>query len=250
MIDIHSHIIHGVDDGPSCINQALKMVKEAERLGISYIMASPHYHESIYDLDRVEENYQELLFKAQDYDVKISMGYEVFANPNESGLLKNRKKLGINKSNLQLIEFPFNGDPQKCIDLVYQYRAQKIVPIIAHVERNRAFLNKTEYLVAFIKAGCYIQVDAASITGIYGQRIKEFTKKLLQMKVVDMVASNAHCAADYTERYTRAFANVTHWVGKEEAKLLFHDNAKNILEYDRIRASDFAYKRMYGLKGS
>lgn len=240
MIDIHSHIIFGVDDGPSIITQSLNMVKEAERLGIGLIVASPHYHQTVFDLERVEENYQELLYRASDYDVTINMGYEVFANPNNKALIKNRKKLSISKSGIMLFEFPFNTSPQQCIKMVRKFRMQKIIPVIAHLERNRVFLNKFEYFVALIKAGCYIQIDAASIVGVYGSKIKEFSKKLLKMDLVDMVASNAHCAADYVDWYTLAYINVSQWVGKEEASVLFHDNARSILESEN--GDDLAYK--------
>lgn len=242
MIDIHSHIIYGVDDGPSCIEQSLNMIKEAERLGIGLVVASPHYHETIFDLERVEENYQELLYRARDYDVTINIGYEVFANPSNQALIKNRKKLSMSKTGIILFDFPFNASPQKCVEMVCKFRLQKIIPIIAHIERNRKFLNKIEYFVAFIKAGCYIQIDAASIAGVYGSRIKEFSKKLLQMNFVDMVASNAHCAADYADWYKQAYNNVSQWVGKEEASVLFHDNAKNIIECGN--KDDLTYKNI------
>lgn len=242
MIDIHSHIIYGVDDGPSNIAQSLNMIKEAERLGIGVIVASPHYQESVYDTERVEENYQELLYRAGDYDVKINMGYEVFANPVNQALIKNRKKLSMSKSGIILFEFPYNATPQNCIEMVCKFRLQKIIPVIAHIERNRIFINKFEYFVAFIKAGCYIQLDCASIVGIYGSKIKEFSKKLLQMKFVDMVASNAHCADDYVNWYAQAFKNVSCWIGKEEASVLFHDNAKNIIESGN--SDDLAYRNI------
>ncbi len=246
MIDIHSHIIFGVDDGPSTIMQSLDMVKEAERLGISVVVATPHYHETVFNLEYVEENYRELLYKARDYDVTINMGYEVFANPINQALIKHRKKLSIGKSEIILFEFPFNICPQKCIEMVCMFRLQKIIPVISHIERNRVFLNKIEYFVALIKAGCYIQLDAASIVGIYGSQIKDFSKKLLQMDFVDMVASNAHCANDYVDWYMQAYNNVSQWVGKEKASLLFHDNPKNIL--DSGNSDDLAYKRVLGLR--
>ena len=244
MIDIHSHIIFGVDDGPSTMSQSINMIKEAERLGIGLIVASPHYHETIYDLKCVEENYKELLYRARDYEVAINLGYEVFANPENQTLIKNRKTLYMSKSGVILFEFPFNAIPQKCIEMIYNFRLQKITPVIAHVERNRAFLNRVEYFVAFLKAGCYIQVDAGSIVGVYGSKIKEFTKKLLKMNLVDMVASNAHCAADYVSWYSQAYKNVSQWIGKEEASILFHDNAKNILE--NRSTEDLTYRNILG----
>jgi len=230
MIDIHCHIIHGVDDGPSNIAESLKMIREAERLGISQIMATPHYQECIFGLERVEENYQELLFRAQDYDVTINLGFEVFADPNNHSYFKYRKKLSLNKSGVILLEFPFNTTPLKCVDMVRKYRAQKITPVIAHLERNRSFINRFDIFVTFIKAGCYIQLDAASIAGVYGLKIKEFSRRLIQMKLADMISSNAHCAKDYLDWYSEAYKNVSNWVGKEEAGILFHNNAKQLLD--------------------
>lgn len=242
MIDIHSHVIFGVDDGPSNLTQSLKMIKEAERLGIGLIVASPHYQETVYDAELVEENYKELLYKASDYNVKINMGYEVFANPANQALIKNRKKLSLSKSGIILFEFPYNASPQNCIELVCKFRLQNIIPVIAHIERNRVFIDKLEYFVAFIKAGCYIQLDAASIVGIYGSKIKDFSKKLLQMKFIDMVASNAHCADDYVNWYAQAYKNVSNWIGTEEASVLFHDNAKNIIESGN--SDDLTYRNI------
>jgi protein-tyrosine phosphatase len=245
MIDIHSHIIFGVDDGPSTMAQSINMIKEAERLGIGQIVASPHYQETIFDLKCVEENYQELLYRARDYDVTISMGYEVFLNPESQTLIKNQKKLSMSKSGIILFEFPFNADPQKCIEMVANFKLQKITPVIAHIERNRVFINKYEYFVAFIKAGCYIQLDAASVIGVYGSKIKEFSKKLVKMNLIDVVASNAHCSNDYANWYMQAYTNVSQWVGREAAKQLFHDNAKSILEIGN--KDNLSYKNILGV---
>lgn len=244
MIDIHSHIICGVDDGPSTIIQSLSMIKEAERLGINFIIASPHHHEKVFNLEHVEENYQELLYKARNYDVTIKMGYEIFADPNNHALIKNLGKLTFGESRIILCEFPFNANPQKCVEMVREIRLQKIIPVIAHIERNRIFLNKIGFLVVLIKEGCYIQIDTASIVGVYGSKIKEFSKKLLQMKIVDIVASNAHCTADYTQYYLQAHKNVSQWVGKEAAEELFNENAKSILKSENIY--DLVYENILG----
>lgn len=223
MIDIHSHIIHEVDDGPSTILQSLKMVQAAERLGISTIVASPHYHAAVFELERLEENYQELLYKARDYAVAIQLGYEVFINPDQH-IMPDTGKTGIT-----LLEFPYNADPRRCVAVVSEMEAGNTVPVIAHLERNRIFLDKPEYAVGFIKAGCHIQVDAASIAGVYGSRIKLFAKRLLELKLADTVASNAHCPEDYEKWYFRACRKVEKWVGKNEADHLFRKNPLEII---------------------
>lgn len=242
MIDIHSHIIYGVDDGPSTISQSLSMIREAEKLGISMIVASPHYHENIFNLEHAEENYQQLVYLTRDYEVTIAMGYEVFVNPFSRTYLKDYRKLSLDKSGIILLEFPYNSNVHACFDVITNLRKQRITPVITHIERNRNFLKEIHYLQEFIKAGCYIQVDSASIAGVYGLKIKEFTKKLLHLKLVDVVASNAHYPEDYTNWYAQAYNNVSNWVGGEQARLLFHDNAKNILDIKYIQ--EFSYQNI------
>lgn len=230
MIDVHCHIIHGVDDGPSTIGQSLRMVEEAEKLGIRVIIATPHYHENVFEVERVAGNYQELLLRAQDYEVAIKMGYEVFVNPFNPVITRNSKQFTLNRTGRMLFEFPFNAKPAYCFEAINRLQLENIVPVIAHPERNRNFLNNIGGLVSFIKAGCLIQIDAASIAGIYGIRVKEFTKRLIKMNFVDMVASNAHYANDYTNWYMEAYKNVIQWAGQYYAHQLFYKNAKNMLD--------------------
>ena len=230
MIDVHSHIIFGVDDGPSCIEQSLDMIKAADRIGINFIMATPHFQEQIFDLNRVEENYHELLFRARDYDVVLNLAYEIFLDPSYIVQFNNRRLFSPNKSGFILLEFPFGIKPHKCIESIYKMDLQNITPVIAHIERNRSFMKDIRFVETLIRAGCYIQLDAASIIGVYGSRVKEFAKKLIKLRYVDMIASNAHCAEDYSNWYLEAYRKVAHWVGKVEAGMLFNYNAKGIIE--------------------
>lgn len=230
MIDVHCHIIHGVDDGPSTIEQSLRMVEEAEKLGIRVIIATPHYQENVFELERVEENFKELWFKAQNYEVDIKMGYEVFLNPFNSVIARSSKQLTLDRTGRMLFEFPFNANFAYCFEAINRLQLENIVPVIAHPERNRNFLNNIAGLVSLVKAGCLIQVDAASIAGVYGVRVKEFAKRLIKMNFVDMVASNAHYADDYTDWYMEAYKNVIQWAGQYYAYKLFYKNAKNMLD--------------------
>ena len=230
MIDIHSHIIHGVDDGPSNIEQSLWMVEEAEKLGIQIVIATPHYQENVFEADRVKENYQELLFRARDYDVVIKTGYEVFINPFNPVIAAGVGRLTLAKTRQMLFDLPFNVKPAYCFDVFGKLRLENIIPVIAHPERNRNFLNNYKGLVNFIKAGCMIQVDAASIAGVYGIRVKEFSKQLIAYNFVDMVASNAHYAEDYARWYMEAYQNVIRWAGQYYAHNLFYKNAKSMLD--------------------
>ena len=242
MIDVHSHIIHGVDDGPSNIEQSIRMVREAEKLGISTIIATPHYQENVYEAERVEENYQELLFRTSDYGVTVKLGYEVFVNPFEQNPLKNMKRLTLGRTKHVLLEFPFNAKPLLCIEAAKKLQNEGLIPIIAHPERNRNFLNKLSDLVSFVKMGCLIQIDAGSITGVYGNRIKHYAKRLVELNFADLVASNAHFSSDYTEWYIEAFKNVTDWSGNEYAHRLFTQNARGIMQNVQETVQESIYK--------
>lgn len=242
MIDTHCHIICGVDDGPSKMEQSLQMVREAEKLGIRLLIATPHYHESIFELDQVEENYQELLYQAQQYHVAIKMGYEVFVNPSNPVILRSKKRLSLNRTGRLLMEFPCNAKPAQCLEAIKKLCQENITPVIAHPERNRNFLNHLNEMVKFVKAGCLIQVETASIVGVYGTRIREYTKRMIRMNLVDLVASNAHCAKDYADWYMAAYHNVIQWAGQETASKLFFQNAMSILD----NIEDTAYKNVIG----
>lgn len=234
MIDVHSHILFGVDDGPSCIEQSVEMLKEAQRIGIRSIIASPHYNDPIFNLSRAEENYKELVSRAKEYDVTLYMSCEVFINPDNPVQIRNRREFDLNRAGIIIFEFPFGMNSKKCIGGIHKISLQNVMPVIAHVERNRSFINDFSSVVSLIKAGYYIQVDAASIVGVYGSRIKEYSKKLIQMGLVDMVASNAHCVGDYANWFREAYRNVSNWIGNDEAGMLFLDNAKNLLEYKYV----------------
>jgi len=243
MIDLHSHIIFGIDDGPADIDSSLRMIEEAEKLGIRLIIATPHYQSQIFESEKVKENYWKLVNKARQYEVKIEMGYEVFFRSYEDFFKRNQKSFTLAGTEKVLIEIPFNANPVLCKQIAKTMVQNGLVPIISHPERNRNFLDRLADFVELTKSGCLIQVDAASIVGVYGLKVKEFTKKLIKMRLVDMVASNAHCAKDYSDWYMTAYNNTIRWVGQGEARKLFYYNAKELLN----NSTTGAYKNVIEL---
>lgn len=229
MIDMHSHIIYGVDDGPSTIEQSAAMVCSAEMAGIDTIVATPHYHDPLFETDRLSDNYQELLYRIRGCNITLKLGYEVFVNPSMQGIDRKNIGLTLDNSRYLLFELPFNISPRDGFDVLHCLRLKDIIPILAHPERNRNFLRDFSGLAAYVNAGCMIQLDAASIIGIYGRDVREFAKKLVKSDKVDFVASNAHCAEDYAAWYAKAFGIIAGWKGKEYAMGLFHRNALSIL---------------------
>jgi protein-tyrosine phosphatase len=231
MIDIHSHIIYGVDDGPSSIKESIRMVLEAEELGIREIVATPHFQGNLFDCEKALENFQELVMRTIDCGIKLHMGYEVFLDIEIAARIKAKEKITINDSKYLLFELPFDNVPHYSYEMLYKLHLEGIVPIIAHPERNRKFVRDFGSFAGLVEKGCLVQIDAASILGVYGSEIKSFAKKLITHNIVHFVASDAHCVNDYKDWYLAAYRKVIRWAGEEYARGLFSRNPQKVL-YD------------------
>jgi protein-tyrosine phosphatase len=229
MIDIHSHVIFGVDDGPSTMEQSAVMIYHAEEAGIGTIVATPHSHEPLFDTERLTDNYQELQYRIRSCNISIKLGYEVFINPFIQAADWKNTDLTLDNSRYLLFELPFNASPEDGFDLLHALKLKDTIPVIAHPERNRNFLRNFSELGGYSNAGCMIQIDAASILGVYGRDVREYAKRLVKLNKVDFVASNAHCSEDYANWYQKAFNEVSKWAGEENARRLFQSNAQCIL---------------------
>ena len=229
MIDIHSHIIFGVDDGPSTIKESIRMVLEAEKLGVKEIIATPHFNNLLFHTDKIVENFSILSSRIADCDVKLHIGYEVYLSPSMIEKIKELKAKTLDNSNYLLFELPFDHIPVYCSKLLYGFHVEKIIPILAHPERNRVFMRSFDSFINFIENGCLVQIDAGSVIGVYGIEAKQFAKKVIKLNLAQFVASDAHCAEDYNDWYLSAYNQIKQWAGEEYAKQIFNENAKRII---------------------
>ncbi len=230
MIDVHSHIVYGVDDGAATLEESLRMMGEASRAGIQVIVATPHFHKGVYESDRIVDIYQRLEIKAADYNLKLLPGYEVFLNPLDPDFAGKDSKLTINGTKYLLGEFPFNAVPSYVLEAIYKLQVNGITPIIAHPERNKCFIKDLGLLQDMVYRGCLVQIDAASLLGVYGVHAKRFSKKLIKSRMAHFVASDAHYPEDYADWYPKAHEKVRRWAGEEYAETVFNRNADMIFQ--------------------
>ena len=205
------------------------MVLEAERLGVKEIIATPHYNDLLFQTNKIVENFLILSSRIVGCDVNLHIGYEVLINPSMIEKVKELKAKSLNKSNWILFELPFDHIPTFCSQLLYQFHVEKMIPILAHPERNRAFLRDFNSFISFIENGCFVQIDAGSIVGAHGNQVKNFAKKVIKLNLAQFVASDAHCTEHYTNWYLPAYNQVKRWVGEEYTNQLFYENAKKII---------------------
>jgi protein-tyrosine phosphatase len=229
MIDIHSHIIFGVDDGAPNVEESVKMVLEAENQGIEAIVATPHYHDGLFEMENIQPHFNELCSRTKNSTVKLYTGSEISICPALPELLKQKGCLTLNKSKYLLLEFPYSYIPPYTNEILYKLNLENYVPIVAHPERNRVFLDNYSSFIEVLGKGCLIQLDAASILGVYGNSVKKFTRKMIKQRLAHFVASDAHCAKDYTRWYKEAYKQTMEWSDNGYAELLFDGNARRML---------------------
>ena len=230
MIDMHSHIINGIDDGSKSIEMTINMLKKAEQSGTTDIIATPHFMRG-----RFEVEYNEVLKKVEELkgisrenniDINIYAGQEVYYSRN---LLEyyNDKIIGtINNSKYMLIELPMlEFNIEEVINTIYELQIRGITPIIAHPERYKPFIKKPSMINALIKEGMLFQLNAGSIAGDFGKDVKKTATKYLEHNIYSVVGSDAH-----RDRGRDTDMRKTLNILEEDKKEEFINNGRAILE--------------------
>jgi protein-tyrosine phosphatase len=196
MIDIHCHILPGIDDGPRDLNGSIEMAKAAVADGISKIIATPHFN------GKYENTRQVILGKVQELNEALKReGIPLTILPGQEPRIYGEiledyefdKILTLNDSRKYLfIELPSNHVPRYTERLLYDIQLSGLQPIIVHPERNQEIIENPDLLYNLVDKGTLTQVTASSITGDFGKKVKKFSIQLLENNLTHFVASDAH----------------------------------------------------------
>lgn len=240
MVDIHCHILHGIDDGAENFDISFEMAKLALESGTTKIIATPHAN--IPDTDYVNTS-ATILEKVKSFNealaregvpLKIYTGCEIFAAGDFIKLLKKGQLLTLNNSNYVLVEFDFFEHYASVFAKLEELLSEGFVPIVAHPERY-AFVEENEECINVIKnMGCLIQCNKGSVTGRFGRAAKFISHEMLVREQVDFIASDAHSSRMRTPILTDAYQIVNELYSKTYADLLFDINPRKILNHEKI----------------
>lgn len=236
MIDIHCHILPGLDDGAMSLNEAVEMARIAETEGIEKIVATPHLFRGNYqyqDLSIVEDKRKELtsVLETNGIQVEILGGAEVHISHNLiDEIRKNRSHLVLCKSSYMSVEFPSNHVYSGIKRLFFELMSEGITPIIAHPERNSVFIRNPSLLHELVQMGGLTQANSYSFSGFYGREIEETVFRLLELNLVHFVGSDGHNKRSLAPRLMGAVKRIEDVVGKKMAKALVWDNPKAVIE--------------------
>ncbi len=236
-VDIHSHILPGIDDGAESITAAVDVLRAAFESGTRHIIATPHFITGSYDndADSIHEHCQRLQSIIEDEGIGITIhpGSEVFLSLEIVELYDKGVICTMNDSRHMLIELPMNCMPIYTDDILYRLQLKGVVPIIAHPERNSVIAKEPGILENMVNRGILAQVNSGSITGRYGIRTRAAAMKLIKKGLVSFVASDTHCKGRY-ESFISAVNIVKRKFGQEAAERLFSSNGKTLLENGTI----------------
>lgn len=239
MIDLHVHILPGLDDGPASWEAALEMAQVAVADGITTVTATPHLFarrlvemSRLNPAERILARAEELRTRLQEAGIalEVAVGCEAPLCPEMLELLKDGRLLTVNGQGRYLcLEMPDTAIPPATEDICFQLLSRGLTPILTHPERHPLFREKPERLIRLLNQGCLAQVTAGSITGDFGWRVSRFTKKLLKAGLVAVVASDAHDSRRRPPKLSRAAATLRRWLGEAQAQALVLDHPRRIL---------------------
>lgn len=201
LIDIHTHIIPGVDDGSESIRMSLGMLALSAESGITDVVATPHCNIPGEADNYVSmELYTALLNLRNEAEragilVRVLRGMEVFATPELPDLIRERKVWSLNGTHYLLMEFAFDEDPAFCKSLLETLRKMGVRPVVAHPERYFFIQDDPQIAYEWCTTGCALQVNKGSLLGRFGQGPERTARLLVDHGLAACVASDAH--SDY-----------------------------------------------------
>ena len=235
MIDLHCHIIPGVDDGPELQEESLVMARRAVEDGIHTIVATPHTLNGIY-INPVKEvtskvaNLQAILSK-NHIKLQLYMGADVYLCPHMLERIESGDAGTINNARKYiLLEFPLQTMPPGVKDEIFSLKLNGITPIISHPERNPVIQHNIDILYELVCMGALCQVTAMSITGDFGGMVMQCAERLLTYRLVHVIASDAHSAERRPPVLSQAVEAASETMGSyEDAERMVTDVPASIL---------------------
>ncbi|WP_277585656.1 tyrosine-protein phosphatase [Psychrobacillus antarcticus] len=237
IVDIHNHILPGLDDGASTVGQSLLLIANAGANGIKHIIATPHQNETYKNKSSVvytkvcEMN---ALLQEKNIPVTLYAGMEILLN---ESILDNTLLTLANSGKYLLIELPNNHFPPYLFDVLYKLQLKGLIPIIAHPEKNLFLMKNKGKLLEIVARGALLQITAGSVLGKNGTKVKAFSKQLLKEQLVHFIASDAHSIRHRPFLLTKAYEYIESKYGTDLVEY-FKGNSEHVLKGSEFNVLD------------
>jgi len=225
MVDIHCHILHGLDDGADKLETSIQMAEMAIAEGITHVVATPHANSQFkFDPELIRQRRDELQGIVGDR-LKLATGCDFHLSfENLQDLEKNPQKYTINQKTYLLVEFADFSIPPSMDDTMHRLHLMGLSPVITHPERNAMLRTKPERMYRWLHQGSYAQITAQSLLGRFGSSAQQRAEQWLDEDRIHFIASDAHNVKGRPLQLRAAFDAVAARRGEDIANALFRDN--------------------------
>lgn len=234
MIDLHCHILPGLDDGADNWGQSLEMASIAAMDGISGIVCTPHCSPAFPGNDRkgIMAAVEQLRTRLRQAKIVLDIypGCELAIDANLPEKINSGELLTINDNRkIALIEMPPEVIPPNLGRFFWTLRTRGVNTVLAHPERNYFLMKNPSVLLEWVREGVMVQITAASLMGLFGQGIRDFSLRLLRHRMVHFVATDSHSSCQRAPGLSEAHEIAQTVVGLEETYRIFHEYPAQVL---------------------
>ncbi len=205
-IDIHSHLLPGIDDGATTIEDTISLITELKSIGVKEFITTPHIINSVWNNTKqsIELTYKNTITKLDSENEKVVLkaAAEYMFDSFFYDLLKKEEPLLTLKDNYVLVEMSYVNPPLQLYDFIFELQIAGYIPVLAHPERYIFYHTNFNEYYKLKKAGCLFQLNLLSTVGYYGKEVAIVTQKLLDKDMYDFVGSDVH-----HENHIKAFSN-------------------------------------------
>jgi protein-tyrosine phosphatase len=232
MIDLHTHVIFGLDDGAATLDMSVEMCRQSVADGVEVLVATPHRVNGVHPDVPVAE-LQRRLYEIRTVvgdSVRLELGCELHVTHTLVEDIRSGHAPTIAGGPWVLIEFPPLQVPHGIENAIYELASSGYKLLVAHPERNRDVQRRMGRFINLMELGLYCQLDAASVLGRFGKEAMEAARFLLDCNRAHAIASDCHSPTRRRPRLSEAFRAARNQVGEEYARALVVDNPRAIVE--------------------
>lgn len=253
MIDLHCHILPGVDDGAASLQESLSMAEQAIAQGITHLLCTPHHNNGRYENEKssviAAVHHLQNALDERNLPLTLLEGQEVRVTGELITAIEKDHLLFTDITDTYLLlEFPTQDVPSFSQSLFFELRTLGKVPVIVHPERNAIFREDPNRLIPFLEMGCLSQLTAPSIVGIFGKQIQKTAHEMVTHNLVQMVASDAHGISKRRFYLKEAYEIIEQEWGKEKV-LQMQQVARDLVNGDDVTYPSYTEvkKKKFGL---
>ena len=249
MIDIHSHLLPGVDDGADSLDASIDFLQRLKNVGFNEVVITPHIYPDLYenDPDDLNRRFDEMQKHVEKYfkgDLKIYPGSEVYLAENSVDDIANGNVVTLNRTGKYILfEIDLTFISPGMEEMIKKLQTKGYHLIWAHPERNSQAIKDFSNITKMIDMDVLLQINLGSLNGSYGDEVRHAVIRMLQRNMVHLIGSDCHCTSRRMGNVKEAMDVLREYADPHYLKLILEKNAKRILEGKIVYPFPYRIKR-------